>query len=123
MMDTAKLPLIYTWSLELKFMLTNKGKQLDGQFSPVYLEFPQRLEKNILNPGDNQQKKGKKKKRKLQIFTTKSQTAYFSTISLNSVVMFKTTRQVLFIDFYCMQQTTEPYIITWNFAFSFYHGW
>ena len=43
-------------------MLTNKGKQLDGQFSPVYLEFPQRLEKNILNPGDNQQKKGKKKR-------------------------------------------------------------
>ena len=44
-MDTSKLPLTYTWSLELKFMLTNKGKQLDGQFSPVYLEFPQRLEK------------------------------------------------------------------------------
>ena len=42
-------------------MLTNKGKQLDGQFSPVYLEFPQRLEKNILNPIIGKRREKKKK--------------------------------------------------------------
>ena len=41
--------------------IKKKGKQLDGQFSPVHFEFPQRIGKNISNPGDNQQEEGKNK--------------------------------------------------------------
>ena len=121
MMDTTKLPLTYTWSLELKFMLTNKGKHLDGQFSPVYLEFPQRLEKNILNPIIG--KRRGKKRRKLHILTTNSQTAYFSTctVSLNSAVMFKLlSRCCLLILIVCDKQRNR---ISLKILSSFYHGW
>ena len=45
----------------------------------------------------NQQKKGKKKTRKLHVLTTKSQRAHFSTVGPYSVVMFRITRQILSI--------------------------
>ena len=44
-------------------------------------------------------KRREKKTRKLHVLTTKIQRAHFSTVSLNSVVMFKITRQILsFVD-------------------------
>ena len=107
MIDTIKLLLIDTWSLELKFMLTEKRKTTWANNSFTCLSWlPLKARKKvILNPAHNSQKKRDESSE----ITIKSQRVHFSTVSLNSGCYVKnySPDKILSIDSYCMGQTTE----------------
>ena len=101
MIDAAKQLLKYTWSLELKFMLTEKRKTTWGNKSFTCLSWvPLKV-----NPAHNLQKK----RNESSEITIKSQRVHFSTVSLNSGCYVKnySPDKIWSIYSYCMGQTTE----------------